>query len=83
MEAYLNESTFGWVQSLMDNEWILAHYKTLIHMENSGCAAMFEHDKVQDLERMYSLLCRVSQTLKEVQKVMIDRTCAAGQEVPS
>ena len=47
VESYLNESTLPRVQELMDNEWILSHYKTLVHMENSGCAAMFEHDKVQ------------------------------------
>jgi succinate dehydrogenase/fumarate reductase flavoprotein subunit len=25
------------VQELCDEEWIQVHYKTLIHMENSGC----------------------------------------------
>ena len=81
MESYLDESTLVRVQSLMGNEWILTHYKTLVHMENSGCAAMFELDKVQDLERIHGLFCRVPQTLKEVHKVMIDRICAAGHEI--
>ena len=39
VESYLNESTLPRVQQVMDNEWILSHYKALIHMENSGCAA--------------------------------------------
>jgi len=81
VENYLHESTMEKIQELCDEEWILVHYKTLIHMENSGCAWMFEHDKVTDLERMYALFCRVPQTLKEVQKVMMDCMCEAGRDV--
>lgn len=50
-------------------------------MENSGCSWMFEHDKVLDLERMFRLFCRVPQTLKEVQKVMMDCICESGREI--
>lgn len=81
VENYLHESTMEKIQELCDEEWILAHYKTLIHMENSGCAWMFEHDKVQDLERMYLLFNRVPQTLKEVQRVMIDCICEVGRDI--
>mmetsp|Transcript_33204 Transcript_33204/g.72436 ORF Transcript_33204/g.72436 Transcript_33204/m.72436 type:complete len:778 (+) Transcript_33204:129-2462(+) len=81
VENYLHESTMDQVQELCDEEWILPHYKTLIHMEHSGCAWMFEHDKVQDLERMYILFSRVPQTLKEVQKVMIDSICESGRDI--
>mmetsp|Transcript_14203 Transcript_14203/g.42309 ORF Transcript_14203/g.42309 Transcript_14203/m.42309 type:complete len:789 (-) Transcript_14203:234-2600(-) len=81
VENYLHESTMEKIQELCDEEWILAHFKTLIHMENSGCAWMFEHDKVPDLERMYRLFCRVPQTLKEVQRVMMDCICEAGKDI--
>ncbi|CAJ1337449.1 unnamed protein product, partial [Effrenium voratum] len=81
VQNYLHESTMEKIQELCDEEWILVHYKTLIHMNNSGCAWMFEHDKVQDLERMYVLFSRVPQTLKEVQKVMMDCMCEAGRDV--
>mmetsp|Transcript_13328 Transcript_13328/g.25129 ORF Transcript_13328/g.25129 Transcript_13328/m.25129 type:complete len:779 (+) Transcript_13328:73-2409(+) len=81
VENYLHESTMEKIQELCDEEWILAHFKPLIHMENSGCAWMFEHDKVQDLERMYNLFSRVPQTLKEVQRVMIDCICEAGRDI--
>jgi len=81
VENYLHDSTMEKIQELCDEEWILAHYKTLIHMETSGCSWMFEHDKVQDLERMYLLFNRVPQTLKEVQKVMNDCICEAGRDI--
>jgi cullin 3 len=81
VENYLHESTMEKIQELCDEEWILAHYKPLIHMENSGCAWMFQHDKVQDLERMHLLFNRVPQTLKEVQRVMIDCICEAGKDI--
>jgi len=83
VENYLHESTMEKIQELCDEEWILAHYKPLIHMENSGCAWMFEHDKVPDLERMHLLFNRVPQTLKEVQRVMIDCICEAGRDILS
>eukprot|EP00913_Durusdinium_trenchii_P008444 g7929.t1 len=51
VENYLHESTMEKIQELCDEEWIQVHYKTLIHMENSGCAWMFQCDKIADLER--------------------------------
>lgn len=81
VESYLHDSTMDKIQELCDEEWILAHYKTLIHMENSGCSWMFEHDKVPDLERMHQLFNRVPQTLKEVQRVMMECICNAGRDI--
>ena len=81
VENYLHESTMEKIQELCDEEWIQVHYKTLIHMENSGCAWMFHCDKIEDLERMYLLFSRVPVTLKEVQKVMMDCMCEAGRDV--
>lgn len=81
VENYLHESTMEKVQTLCDEEWILAHFMTLIKMEGSGCHWMFEHDKVQDLERMYRLFSRAPQTLKEVQRVMNDCIVESGQDV--
>jgi cullin 3 len=83
VENYLHETTMEKIQRLCDEEWILAHYKTLINMENSGCVWMFQYDKVQDLERMYLLFNRVAQTLKEVQRVMMDCICDAGKDILS
>ena len=42
---------------------------------------MFEHDNVLDLERMYRLFSSVSQTLKEMQEVMIDCICQSGRDI--
>jgi len=81
VENYLHESTMEKIQELCDEEWISVHYKTLIHMENSGCAWMFQCDKIEDLERMYLLFSRVPISLKEIQKVMMDCMCEAGREV--
>ncbi|CAL1133607.1 unnamed protein product [Cladocopium goreaui] len=81
VENYLHESTMEKIEELCDEEWISVHYKTLIHMENSGCAWMFQCDKIEDLERMYLLFSRVPISLKEIQKVMMDCMCEAGREV--
>jgi len=81
VESYLHESTLEKLQQLLDEEWILAHYKTLIRMESSGCAIMFQQDKAGDLERMYHLFTRCPTTLKEVQRVMNECICASGKEI--
>eukprot|EP00929_Paragymnodinium_shiwhaense_P119379 TRINITY_DN91272_c0_g1_i1.p1 TRINITY_DN91272_c0_g1~~TRINITY_DN91272_c0_g1_i1.p1 ORF type:complete len:769 (+),score=209.87 TRINITY_DN91272_c0_g1_i1:168-2474(+) len=81
VENYLHDSTMEKIQELCDQEWIQRHYKTLIDMENSGCSWMFKHDKIQDLERMYLLFCRVPETLKAVQKVMDQCVCEAGKDI--
>lgn len=83
VESYLHETTLEKLQHLMDEEWILAHYKTLVQMENSGCAHMFQQDKVADLERMYLLFLRCPLTLKEVQRVMMECIRSSGREILS
>merc|ERR1719158_2122204 len=69
------------VLDLCDDEWLVAHYKTLVSMETSGCAWMFEHDKAEDLERMFRLFSRVPQALKEVQAVMQNCICQSGRDI--
>jgi cullin 3 len=81
VEAYLHESTYDKVHQLMDQCWIQAHYQALVHMEGSGCASMFVQDRISDLERMYTLLSRVRETLKEMQKVMIECIMTAGRDI--
>jgi cullin 3 len=81
VEAYLHGSTYEKVHTLMDQCWIQNHFQTLIHMEGSGCSFMFLQDRNEDLARMYTLLSRVKETLKEIQKVMMDCILAAGRDI--
>jgi len=64
---YLDASTEPKLKEVVDKELIKNHMKTLVEMENSGLVVMLRDDKIEDLQRMYSLFGRVD-GLKLVKK---------------
>jgi len=66
---YLDASTEPKLKEVIDRELIKSHMKTLVDMENSGLVVMLRDDKVEDLQRMYSLFGRVD-GLKLVKEIM-------------
>ncbi len=81
VQMYLHESTMERIMCLMDAEWILRHFTTLIDKPDTGCRAMLQHDKKEDLNRMYQLLLRCPETLKGVHKVFSDCIKEAGTAI--
>jgi len=61
---YLDKSTEGPIVSVLEEELICKHMKTVVEMENSGVVHMLKNDKTQDLACMYKLFGRVPQGLK-------------------
>ena len=47
--------------SVLEEELICKHMKTVVEMENSGVVHMLKNDKTQDLACMYKLFSRVPQ----------------------
>ena len=47
--------------SVLEEELICKHMKTVVEMENSGVVHMLKNDKTQDLACMYKLFGRVPQ----------------------
>jgi len=81
VDNYLHSSSLDKVMAIMDAEWIQKHHKALVHAENSGCAAMFNDDKKQDLKRLFQLFKRVPDTLVEVREVMRKCIVDRGEEI--
>jgi cullin 3 len=61
---YLDESTEARIVSVVEDELIKKHMKTIVEMENSGVVHMLQHDKTSDLACMYKLFSRVDDGLK-------------------
>ena len=59
VEAYLDASTEVRLTAAMDKELIAGETKTLIEMEGSGLSSMLDHNRYDDLRRMYVLFKRV------------------------
>jgi cullin 3 len=67
---YLDDSTSPKLKECVERELIANHAKSLVEMERSGCVAMFNESKIDDLHRLYKLFCRVPSTLEHVQLSM-------------
>ncbi|CAD7965133.1 unnamed protein product [Amoebophrya sp. A120] len=75
VHSYLHDSTLDRIQHLMDQEWILRHYETLV---NNGAKQMFLEDKVDDLKRMHDLFQRCPECLKPLHNVLRECIKEAG-----
>ncbi|RUS17941.1 Cullin [Endogone sp. FLAS-F59071] len=63
---YLSSMTEPKIRSIVEEELITNHVKTIMEMENSGLIPMLTNDKIDDLSRMYKLFSRVPTGLPEM-----------------
>jgi len=56
---YLDPSTEKRIVSVIEQELIQKHLKTIVEMENSGVVYMLKNEKVEELHAMYKVLNRV------------------------
>lgn len=67
---YLDKSTEPRIVSVLEDELISAHMKTIVEMENSGVYHMLKHDRHVDLKYMYKLFHRVQLGLMTIADCM-------------
>lgn len=60
VEHYLDKSTEPKIKAVCEDQLIARHRKTLVDMDNSGLVPMLRDDKIEDLNRMFSLFGRIS-----------------------
>lgn len=63
-QRYLDPSTEQKIVHVVERELITYHMKPIVEMENSGVINMLRDQKIEDLNCMYRLLCRVSNGLQ-------------------
>eukprot|EP01025_Chloroclados_australasicus_P021030 TRINITY_DN2207_c1_g1_i3.p1 TRINITY_DN2207_c1_g1~~TRINITY_DN2207_c1_g1_i3.p1 ORF type:complete len:736 (-),score=66.03 TRINITY_DN2207_c1_g1_i3:498-2705(-) len=55
VESYLDKSTLVKIQNEVQKQLILKQMRALVEMEGTGFIAQLQHDKLEDLKRMYQL----------------------------
>lgn len=58
-QRYLDPGTEQKIVHVVEDELITKHMKSIVEMENSGVVSMLRDQRIEDLNRMYRLMCRV------------------------
>jgi len=78
---YLNKSSEFKLKSLVEDELIARHARTLVDMENSGCISMLNNFRMKELAAMYDLFSRVPSTLDYLRQCVCDHVKKLGREL--
>mmetsp|Transcript_25320 Transcript_25320/g.80122 ORF Transcript_25320/g.80122 Transcript_25320/m.80122 type:complete len:736 (-) Transcript_25320:24-2231(-) len=80
VQTYLDPSSEAQITSVVETELIGSQMRVLIDMENSGLVPMLQHDKYDDLARMYMMFKRVGpKALQELRTVMQEHVQSTGK----
>ncbi|GMH33867.1 hypothetical protein BSKO_01701 [Bryopsis sp. KO-2023] len=79
--SYLDPSSKENIIDVVQTELILNQMRTLVEMENSGEVALLEHDKYDDLQRMYNLFGRVNGGLDLIKEFMANHVKETGKQL--
>ncbi|KAG9509946.1 Cullin-3 [Fragariocoptes setiger] len=63
-KRYLDEATEAKIVQVVEEELITKHMNSIVEMENSGVVNMLRDRKIEDLNCMYKLFCRVRSGLQ-------------------
>jgi cullin 3 len=69
---YLSLTTENKLKSVVENELILTHCKSMLEIENSGFISMLKENKIDDLRRIYSLFLRIPICVDQLREAMGD-----------
>lgn len=78
---YLNSSTEPKILKVLDEEILEKVETTLLEKEASGCRALLENDKSEDLQRMFRLFQRLENGLVPIAAIVQDFITSMGEAV--
>uniref|UniRef100_A0A1D1Y7V5 Cullin-3-B n=1 Tax=Anthurium amnicola TaxID=1678845 RepID=A0A1D1Y7V5_9ARAE len=78
---YLSQTTEQKIRTIVEEELISKHLKTVIEMENSGLIPMLRNEKMDDLGRMYKLFGRVGKGHDEMKSAISDYIRELGKAI--
>ena len=84
MAHYLDPSTEAKITAVVERELLGSNLRMLVEMPNSGLVPLLEHDKVDDLRRMFGLLRRggVQGGLAAMGDIMVRASCFLPSSLP-
>lgn len=81
VENYLHSSTKPKLLREVENEVLTKYEDKLLQKEHSGCAALLQDDKTDDLARMYRLFQRIPKGLDPVADIFKEHVEAEGMKL--
>ncbi|KDO35014.1 hypothetical protein SPRG_01077 [Saprolegnia parasitica CBS 223.65] len=78
---YMHSTTEAKLLRALEIELLEKHQKTLLERENSGCIALLQNDKSEDLSRMYRLFSRVPDGLAPIATLVRRHIETVGNEI--
>eukprot|EP00736_Rhodelphis_marinus_P010004 Rmarinus@m.9311 len=81
VEHYLDSRTEEKIREVVETRMIFDHIDTLLTMPNSGILFQLEHDRYDDLRRMYEMFRRVKTGLQKMKQYFSDYIKDCGRKV--
>ncbi|RHY77671.1 hypothetical protein DYB38_000920 [Aphanomyces astaci] len=78
---YMHSTTEAKLLRALEIELLEKHQKQLLERENSGCIALLQNDKSEDLSRMYRLFSRVPEGLAPIAVLVRRHIEAVGNQI--
>ncbi len=78
---YLSLQTSAPLQTILQNTLLAPHLQTLIEMPNSGLNTMIDHERLDDLSRLYQLYSMVAEGIPCLRRSLKDSVQKRGTEL--
>ncbi len=78
---YLNSSTEGKLLKVVEEELLERVEMVLLEKESSGCRALLQNDKSEDLQRMYRLFSRLENGLNPMANIVQNFIASMGDDI--
>ncbi|XP_047340942.1 cullin-1-like [Impatiens glandulifera] len=75
---YLHSSSEEKLVEKVQNELLVVYSTQLLEKEHSGCHALLQDDKVEDLSRIYRLFCKITKGLEPVANIFKKHVTSEG-----
>ncbi|XP_047329991.1 cullin-1-like [Impatiens glandulifera] len=75
---YLHSSSEEKLVEKVQNELLVVYSTQLLEKEHSGCHALLQDDKVEDLSRIYRLFCKIPKGLEPVANIFKKHVTSEG-----
>lgn len=81
VKDYLNQHTDAKIQKVLEEELLEKVETTLLEKESSGCRALLQNDKSEDLQRMFRLFQRLENGLQPMAQIVEEFITNMGLDV--
>ena len=81
VKDYLNTNSDTKIQQVLEEELLMEVETTLLEKESSGCRALLQNDKSEDLQRMFRLFQRLGDGLQPMAHIVQEFIHSMGEDI--